>query len=218
MSLSLISIHAPRTGSDTALLYSHQRKPNFNPRSPHGERRHSADARNCYLHFNPRSPHGERPAAYMPTGGRSSISIHAPRTGSDIKLRKNRKKNVQFQSTLPARGATTTAAQLTNLKKFQSTLPARGATCTAPGLPRGGDISIHAPRTGSDRYHLLNLHSVFQFQSTLPARGATSTWGRGPFDSTSFQSTLPARGATRILQERRERLPFQSTLPARGAT
>ena len=33
---------------------------NFNPRSPHGERQVSNQARHLTGHFNPRSPHGER--------------------------------------------------------------------------------------------------------------------------------------------------------------
>ena len=60
---------------------------NFNPRSPHGERpdvrfRISAKGGN----FNPRSPHGERHG-----GGVLLVSLEI------------------FQSTLPARGATTSA-------------------------------------------------------------------------------------------------------------
>ena len=34
-------------------------------------------------HFNPRSPHGERPCL-RPLAAFSAISIHAPRTGSDV--------------------------------------------------------------------------------------------------------------------------------------
>ena len=58
--------------------------------------------------FNPRSPYGER----LDTNGYSKI-------------------NVQFQSTLPLRGATIcrTAAMLSS--EFQSTLPLRGATNTS---------------------------------------------------------------------------------------
>ena len=37
------------------------------------------------------------------------------------------------------------------MKQFQSTLPARGATLNQAGQPGGKKISIHAPRTGSDR-------------------------------------------------------------------
>ena len=101
-----------------------------------------------------------------------SISIHAPRTGSDRSTRRllissshfnprsphgerllrffaNFLRN-EFQSTLPARGATCVAGKENFCKEFQSTLPARGAT-ERMRLQRGwGDISIHAPRTGSD--------------------------------------------------------------------
>ena len=57
------------------------------------------------------------------------ISIHAPRTGSDADFRRDLFGNQQFQSTLPARGAT--MMQLIKEPEeciFQSTLPARGAT------------------------------------------------------------------------------------------
>ena len=40
----------------------------------------------------------------------------------------------------------------------------------------GRGISIHAPRTGSDRrFQRRNLPNLLKFQSTLPARGATAT-------------------------------------------
>ena len=55
-----ISIHAPRTGSDLAENFHGQDGVNFNPRSPHGERRHPHPRRYAQHHFNPRSPHGER--------------------------------------------------------------------------------------------------------------------------------------------------------------
>ncbi len=56
-----ISTHAPRTGSDSFPRKDNtSRSTNFNPRSPHGERRLSASSRSGGWHFNPRSPHGER--------------------------------------------------------------------------------------------------------------------------------------------------------------
>ena len=79
-----ISIHAPRTGSDLASRPHHQRRRNFNPRSPHGERRTGTPSgRAMCAHFNPRSPHGERRSAGFERRAVGSISIHAPRTGSD---------------------------------------------------------------------------------------------------------------------------------------
>ena len=169
-----ISIHAPRTGSD-CIMRSEAAKAakfqstlpargatnlldvflmeldNFNPRSPHGERRRKPHAashharfqstlpargatRRCRprcsarRNFNPRSPHGERQGALKP--------------GSLVK---------QFQSTLPARGATISGL---NSRMFEA-------------------ISIHAPRTGSDEPHFSNRTRTHRFQSTLPARGAT---------------------------------------------
>ena len=57
---------------------------------------------------------------------------------------------------------------------FQSTLPAGGATDAAPVGHRDVNISIHAPRGGSD-YTICTMALNFStFQSTLPAGGATA--------------------------------------------
>mgnify|MGYP001729145845 CR=1 FL=1 len=79
-----ISIHAPSTGSDAERWPLLSGLQYFNPRSPHGERQ-GAEKRDCREpeDFNPRSPHGERLLAVR-------VRIHS----------------TQFQSTLPARGAT----------------------------------------------------------------------------------------------------------------
>ena len=125
----MISIHAPRTGSDYAACVIRLVCADFNPRSPHGER------------HNP--PDDDLLAEV--------ISIHAPRTGSDERLIDETVAICPFQSTLPARGATpprpTIAMPTKNFNPrsphgerlvsvsvavgfvgFQSTLPARGAT------------------------------------------------------------------------------------------
>ena len=80
------------------------------------------------------------------------------------------------------------------------------------------DISIHAPREGSDHDGRGRGDGDGEFQSTLPVRGAT-------FDSlllcwagSRFQSTLPVRGATWPGFEINSSKEFQSTLPVRGAT
>ena len=78
------------------------------------------------------------------------ISIHAPRTGSDLVLPQRRKCWKVFQSTLPARGATHNNKILLRPWIVQSTLPARGATSEARRAASMCGISIHAPRTGSD--------------------------------------------------------------------
>ena len=82
---------------------------------------------------------------------RMDISIHAPRTGSDSRAASRRQSRQQFQSTLPA----------------------RGATVFPDARTLGRRISIHAPRTGSDPAEGTNEAAEGAFQSTLPARGAT---------------------------------------------
>ena len=172
---SSISIHAPRTGSDE---YIHRRT--FKRTA----------------NFNPRSPHGERLQSIWHTAGSFHISIHAPRTGSDQLYELGMLSPTQFQSTLPARGATLLMPFTAMLAIFQSTLPARGATaCEA-----------------------VQVAAMCVFQSTLPARGATLLM---PFTAmlAIFQSTLPARGATACEAVQVAAMcVFQSTLPARGAT
>ena len=104
------------------------------------------------------------------------ISIHAPRTGSDGTSIWRFPPCRVFQSTLPARGATSAGEPRRYLTIFQSTLPARGATVRRQPLRRVLRISIHAPRTGSDVFADCNIRRVTRFQSTLPARGATATY------------------------------------------
>ena len=59
-----------------------------------------------------------------------------------------------FLSTLPARGATAGPSGWPQqyLHKFLSTLPARGATEYKAANDGTTDISIHAPREGSDHH------------------------------------------------------------------
>ena len=195
----VISIHAPRTGSDPNIRYLKGVVNDFNPRSPHGER-------HC------------RAGSCHPSAG---ISIHAPRTGSDKTGARPEQEDTIFQSTLPARGATDKPhMRYTCLKKisihaprtgsdvviagvlaqvvFQSTLPARGATYIDKLVNSKEMISIHAPRTGSDRCRISHTSKRQLFQSTLPARGATLV-SILKLAYNSFQSTLPARGATKRL-------------------
>ena len=191
-----ISIHAPRTGSDGLCTPCAYFPRNFNPRSPHGERHHCDDFLGRKLDFNPRSPHGERRCGLLEVLGIQPISIHAPRTGSDGNTSKHNGGPLLFQSTLPARGATRRRAGRTpelchfnprsphgerlhrragiaHVLQFQSTLPARGATARHPHPSPHNQISIHAPRTGSDQINGCRIPQPAAFQSTLPARGAT---------------------------------------------
>ena len=125
----------------------------------------------------------------------------------------------QFQPTLPARGATLGAEQLRGqlrhfnprsphgerpspildsgrTSRFQPTLPARGATRQRTRRSTGGEISTHAPRTGSDPTDMGVRRLTRYFNPRSPhgeRRRSTLTSSRWK----RFQPTLPARGATR---------------------
>ena len=146
-----ISIHAPRTGSDSPPSREcRQSVLDFNPRSPHGERpterQNQLDALNISIHA-PRTG-SDADISEMQRG--DIISIHAPRTGSDPRAFCAKGRGGAFQSTLPARGATAWTRQSCLPHSFQSTLPARGATTDTVSVLTLVRISIHAPRTGSD--------------------------------------------------------------------
>ena len=112
--------------------------------------------------------------AFLRKSAEIGISIHAPRTGSDVCWITFSTRNCQFQSTLPARGATAAGGFLHYMHNHFN--------------PR----SLHGERPHSTAHPLISP----RFQSTLPARGATGV-GNHTARTLRFQSTLPARGATR---------------------
>ena len=80
-----------------------------------------------------------------------SISIHAPREGSDAWGGRPPGRQYRFLSTLPVRGATFSSSQQSRpISLFLSTLPVRGATYQVAHWLAHILISIHAPREGSD--------------------------------------------------------------------
>ena len=81
---------------------------------------------------------------------RISISIHAPRVGSDENAKYIR---LSFRISIhaPRVGSDKKGANLWHTQiRFLSTLPAWGATHLRARLIDGRNISIHAPRVGSD--------------------------------------------------------------------
>ena len=169
------------------------------------------------------------------------ISIHAPREGSDDDLRPTggpnhkflstlpargatvhdavlHRRPAEFLSTLPARGATRSASKGSTAASFLSTLPARGATkfCCENGLIK--EISIHAPREGSDAQRSgSQSRCTADFYPRSP-RGERQGRLLEPRNQSNFYPRSP-RGERRFSFGRGIPLPkFLSTLPARGAT
>ena len=124
-----ISIHAPRVGSDINMRCKSKSKSKFQSTLPvWGATVYRWDA-----------------------FGDEQISIHAPRVGSDRHCRYQWCLLCNFNPRSPCGERPETKKFPFVLSLFQSTLPVWGATNKA--LEKIGviDISIHAPRVGSDR-------------------------------------------------------------------
>ena len=126
--------------------------------------------------FQPTLPRGER-RQYPARHSRHTISTHAPREGSDGRCSPASPSRGYFNPRSP-RGERPHRPPPPNIAKiFQPTLPARGATSSAAMRAKSIRISTHAPREGSDLC-APNRCASFPgtFQPTLPARGATSAY------------------------------------------
>ena len=214
-----VSIHAPRVGSDVALEHTAGVESCFNPRSPRGERRAVlVAATSSTSGFNPRSPRGERHLSRtMSSNLTACFNPRSPR--GERRLGNNTLGGeMLFQSTLPAWGATADAAAVLSGKQVSIHAPRVGSDWWSVPLPSlRRSVSIHAPRVGSDDGAKPATGSIKEFQSTLPAWGATKAFGAHRIAPT-FQSTLPAWGATLLKRSCTAGRVFQSTLPAWGAT
>ena len=170
-----VSIHAPRTGRDNtrqAHIWWRSRFQSTRPargattgqgrddttenrfqstRPARGATSQSLHRRRRRTSFNPRAPHGARHRASDSPGEQRQVSIHAPRTGRDTPVRGRGAHRGLFQSTRPARGATSGRCQAS-----------RAEPGFNPRAPHGARRNSTQRRTYQTR-----------FQSTRPARGAT---------------------------------------------
>ena len=104
-----------------------------------------------YKKFQSTLPAGGATALAWPEESKVSISIHAPRGGSDVNQGKKAKQSLDFNPRSPRGERPVLADGHCSPYRFQSTLPAGGATTEHTGLQAGAPrISIHAPRGGSD--------------------------------------------------------------------
>ena len=103
----------------------------------------------------------------------------------------------QFQSTLPVWGATGSSAGGPSSQSFQSTLPVWGATRQLRKERRMSQISIHAPRVGSDWSSAWRLYTgPGNFNPRSPCGERRGFRSYSFFQNKGFQSTLPVWGAT----------------------
>ena len=125
----IISIHAPRGGSDAMVSLDILTLKDFNPRSPWGERRSNNRHGTSHQIFQSTLPVGGATKGASLQNKAAKISIHAPRGGSDSNPASKRRK-LAISIHAPRGGSddqwhnSQESAQL-----FQSTLPVGGATC-----------------------------------------------------------------------------------------
>ena len=158
----VISIHAPREGGDLRGQFFVTLIANFNPRPPRGGRRNASSTAPPHHPISIHAPReGGDTMRYIRQKSQMTISIHAPREGGD--------------------GGGSAADVLAG--SFQSTPPARGATSLSrKTLSVFDTISIHAPREGGDHTHGGAPVDADDFNPRPPRGGRHEDTGLTPGD------------------------------------
>ena len=193
-----VSTHAPLAGSDHCTPARHLRSRRFNPRSPCGERQNIPYLLQSVTYVSTHAPLAGSDVALQPVGAHDlAVSTHAPLAGSDPHELHEASAVLEFQPTLPLRGATYLMTGSLRAARFQPTLPLRGATsCT---LSNPLTAPCFNPRSPCGERHALDRRIVVARQVSTHAPLAGSDLSiEGPGDGIGgFQPTLPLRGATR---------------------
>ena len=214
----MISIHALLTESDSIPWTSCRRLSDFNPRSPHGERRLPCQTRPGRTDFNPRSPHGERRWALPGSPFPREISIHALLTESDFSIALTSSALKYFNPRSPHgerlliffAGYFRVQISIHALLTESDCMPDI-ADCTRP-------ISIHALLTESDSRFGSPTANLGNFNPRSPhgeRRLSTSCFNFGV--NISIHALLTESDNSALLLGKSQRL-FQSTLSSRRAT
>ena len=236
-----ISTHAPRTGSDAFGLGTIRAGADFNPRSPHGERRLAGAGIANFGTFQPTLPARGATDGFRHDRRGVQISTHAPRTGSDGLLLGDGNAERNFNPRSP------------HGERHPKWIH----------FPVSSAISTHAPRTGSDAQIADGSITDANFNPRSPHGERHDAYGAGVARQSNFNPRSPhgeRPGGTRTYKSgrdfnprsphgerqsapdadsRRERISthaprtgsdegflvpadggllFQPTLPARGAT
>ena len=261
-SFGFISIHAPRMGSDECDEGGRRCRIYFNPRSPDGERRADKlqSIRPCAFqstlpgwgatvsgridhvavdYFNPRSPDGERRTGQQDRHRQTDFNPRSP-DGERHGAAGLAHPRTDFNPRSPDGERPVTVPPWPIVPIFQSTLPGWGATVARDAQHARIQISIHAPRMGSDIHGRMSGCLAVYFNPRSPDGERRTPWTSTPTtkkdfnprspdgerlfgrclvaDHVEFQSTLPGWGATLSPNTTNRRREFQSTLPGWGAT
>ena len=218
----IISIHAPRTGSDDEEKLLLLELLHFNPRSPHGERHHRRADCPIRFDFNPRSPHGERRRGWC-CGCCSPCNFNPRSPHGERRWNCSKRRYTSHFNPRSPHGERRLFVGFAAEDSFISIhAPRTGSDCGGSGFlarvelisihasrtgsdavgrePRKTEtISIHAPRTGSDVFADAHGRITAHFNPRSPHGERHGVLGYSPI-AFEFQSTLPARGATGGIQ------------------
>ena len=170
----------------------------------------------------------------------ATISIHAPRGGSDPQSVLFRATPFYFNPRSPWGERLEAAKNYCAYVNFNPRSPRRERQSTVPDYRGRFLISIHAPREGSDHLNHDEDKEAVEFQSTLPAKRATALASRYA-DSRDISIHAPREGSDKrgaaladhgnnfnprspweerqgTTEQQYIEFEFQSTLPAKGAT
>ena len=147
---------------------------------------------------SPHAPHaGSDNSLLRANTGTSIVSTHAPHAGSDARWFIRVIQRLQFQPTLPMRGATYNRGfRQWYSDRFNPRSPCgeRLSSCFVCLVTQ----SFNPRSPCGERLHILHkLRKIStRFQPTLPMRGATAQSTDVYLSNEMFQPTLPMRGAT----------------------
>jgi len=102
------------------------------------------------------------------------------------------------------------------MMEFQSTLPMRGAADVDNVYRQLRQISIHAPHAGSGQFRKDILSQPLNFNPRSPC-GERPLFGATPAEQDLFQSTLPMRGAAYPWAAGRTPTPISIHAPHAGS-
>ena len=193
----LISIHAPRGGSDLRVLPIGEPPVNISIHAPRGGSDGGlSEVRGNVFGFNPRSPWGERQIYEEVMEELNTFQSTLPVGGATVLHRHDARRADGFNPRSPWGERLPVVSSSWPVAGFQSTLPVGGATESYDEIKAIIGVSIHAPRGGSD--HLGRRPGGRNPRGFNPR----SPWGERQLISslragqTGFQSTLPVGGAT----------------------
>ena len=169
-----VSIHAPRTGRDKEAVKIASLELEFQSTRPVRGATSCSVMKSICSKFQSTRPVRGATAAPRCRACHGGVSIHAPRTGRDMKAFLTEVMSWWFQSTRPVRGATSGCASRPRRgSRFNPRAPYGARPAGLREVSRHRLVSIHAPRTGRDEQTKARWRMGVEFQSTRPVRGAT---------------------------------------------